>query len=145
MRRFKPCSREETLRFVNGRVSPQQFPICNPYQCAIHRRVVNSPKADLAKEILAGPVSVFHATAPTRPVTQALFRPNVSHDYDDGLADLLDVVGQNYRENEILAAHATSLCERSSAPPTHNFPFGVSSKDSTREPVGRPSSTADLS
>ncbi|HEX4350667.1 MAG TPA: DUF4982 domain-containing protein, partial [Verrucomicrobiae bacterium] len=42
---------------------------------------------------------------PTRPVTQALFRPNVSHDYDDGLADLLDVVGQNYREQEILAAH----------------------------------------
>jgi beta-galactosidase len=35
----------------------------------------------------------------------ALFRPNVSHDYDNGLADLLDVVGQNYRENEILAAH----------------------------------------
>jgi beta-galactosidase len=34
-----------------------------------------------------------------------LFRPNVSHDYDNGLADLLDVVGQNYRENEILAAH----------------------------------------
>ena len=43
---------------------------------------------------------------PTRPVTQALFRPNVSHDYDNGLADMLDVVGQNYRENEILAAHA---------------------------------------
>jgi beta-galactosidase len=39
-------------------------------------------------------------------VSQALFRPNVSHDYDNGLADLLDVVGQNYRENEILAAHA---------------------------------------
>jgi beta-galactosidase len=39
-------------------------------------------------------------------VTQALFRPNASHDYDDGLADLLDVVGQNYRESEILAAHA---------------------------------------
>jgi beta-galactosidase len=38
-------------------------------------------------------------------VSQALFRPNVSHDYDNGLADLLDVVGQNYRENEILAAH----------------------------------------
>jgi beta-galactosidase len=29
----------------------------------------------------------------------------VSHDYDNGLADMLDVVGQNYRENEILAAH----------------------------------------
>jgi beta-galactosidase len=39
-------------------------------------------------------------------VSQALFRPNVSHDYDNGLADLLDVIGQNYRENEILAAHA---------------------------------------
>jgi beta-galactosidase len=38
-------------------------------------------------------------------VTQALFRPNASHDYEDGLADLLDVVGQNYRETELLAAH----------------------------------------
>jgi beta-galactosidase len=38
-------------------------------------------------------------------VTQGLFRPNVSHDYDNGLADLLDVVGQNYREQEILAAY----------------------------------------
>jgi beta-galactosidase len=66
----------------------------------------DTPKADLAKEILGGLVSVFHATDPTRPVTQALFRPNVSHDYEDGLADMLDVVGQNYRENEILAAHA---------------------------------------
>jgi beta-galactosidase len=65
----------------------------------------DTPNAALAKDILSGLVSVFHATDPTRPVTQALFRPNVSHDYDDGLADLLDVVGQNYRENEILAAH----------------------------------------
>jgi beta-galactosidase len=65
----------------------------------------DTPKADLAKEILGGLVTVFHANDPTRPVTQALFRPNVSHDYDNGLADLLDVVGQNYRENEILAAH----------------------------------------
>jgi beta-galactosidase len=66
----------------------------------------DTPKADLAKEILSGLVEVFHANDATRPVTQALFRPNVSHDYDDGLADLLDVVGQNYRENELLAAHA---------------------------------------
>jgi len=65
----------------------------------------DTPKADLAKEILRGMVQVFHENDPTRPVTQALFRPNVSHDYDDGLADLLDVIGQNYRENEILAAH----------------------------------------
>jgi beta-galactosidase len=65
----------------------------------------DTPKADLAKEILKGLVEVFHANDPTRPVTQALFRPNVSHDYEDGLADMLDVVGQNYRENEIMAAH----------------------------------------
>jgi beta-galactosidase len=65
----------------------------------------DTPKADLAKQILTSLVATFHANDPTRPVTQALFRPNVSHDYDNGLADLLDVVGQNYRENEILAAH----------------------------------------
>jgi beta-galactosidase len=65
----------------------------------------DTPKSDLAKRILAGLVEVFHREDPTRPVTQALFRPNVSHDYDNGLADLLDVVGQNYREQEILAAY----------------------------------------
>jgi beta-galactosidase len=65
----------------------------------------DTPQAEKAKKILSGLVEVFHENDPTRPVTQALFRPNVSHDYDDGLADLLDVVGQNYRENEILAAH----------------------------------------
>jgi beta-galactosidase len=65
----------------------------------------DTPNAELAKGILRGLVEVFHANDPTRPVSQGLFRPNVSHDYDNGLADLLDVVGQNYRENEILAAH----------------------------------------
>lgn len=64
----------------------------------------DTPKAEMAKEILKGLVETFHAEDPTRPVTQALFRPNASHDYEDGLADLLDVVGQNYRENELLAA-----------------------------------------
>jgi len=65
----------------------------------------DTPKPEIAKPILASLVTVFHEEDPSRPVTQALFRPNVSHDYDNGLADLLDVVGQNYRENEILAAH----------------------------------------
>jgi beta-galactosidase len=64
----------------------------------------DTPNAELSKKILAGLVQVFHTNDPTRPVTQALFRPNVSHDYDDGLADLLDVVGTNYRDNELLAA-----------------------------------------
>jgi beta-galactosidase len=66
----------------------------------------DTPRAELAKEILSGLLETFHRNDPTRPVTQALFRPNASHDYEDGLADMLDVAGQNYRENEILAAHA---------------------------------------
>ena len=65
----------------------------------------DTPNAASAKRILSGLVAVFHANDPGVPVTQALFRPNASHDYMDGLADLLDVVGQNYRENEIMAAH----------------------------------------
>jgi beta-galactosidase len=65
----------------------------------------DTPQAELAKTILRGLVDEFHRNDPTRPVTQGLFRPNVSHDYDNGLADLLDVVGQNYREQEILAAY----------------------------------------
>lgn len=66
----------------------------------------DTPHPDIAIPILKSLVATFHKNDPTRPVTQALFRPNASHDYDDGLADLLDVVGQNYREKEILAAHA---------------------------------------
>jgi beta-galactosidase len=66
----------------------------------------DTPHPEIAIPILASLVKTFHANDPTRPVTQALFRPNASHDYEDGLADLLDVVGQNYREQEILAAHA---------------------------------------
>jgi beta-galactosidase len=65
----------------------------------------DTPNAALARRILLSLRDVFHQNDPTRPVSQALFRPNVSHDYDNGLADLLDVIGQNYRENEILAAH----------------------------------------
>lgn len=66
----------------------------------------DTPHPEIAIPILKSLVETFHQNDPTRPVTQALFRPNVSHDYDNGLADLLDVVGQNYREQEILAAHA---------------------------------------
>jgi beta-galactosidase len=72
---------------------------------SVGNEIHDTPNAAHAKSILAGLVAVAHAADPTRPVTMALFRPNVSHDYDDGLADMLDVVGQNYRENEILAAH----------------------------------------
>jgi beta-galactosidase len=73
---------------------------------SVGNEIHDTPQQEKAKKILAGLVAVAHETDPTRPVTQALFRPNASHDYDDGLADMLDVIGQNYRENEILAAHA---------------------------------------
>jgi beta-galactosidase len=66
----------------------------------------DTPRPEVAIPILKTLVATFHKNDPTRPVTQALFRPNVSHDYEDGLADLLDVVGQNYRPGEIIAAHA---------------------------------------
>ncbi len=65
----------------------------------------DTPRAALAKGILQGLVQVCHENDPTRPVTQALFRPNVSGDYTNGLADLLDVIGTNYRDNELLAVH----------------------------------------
>jgi beta-galactosidase len=65
----------------------------------------DTPHPQIAIPILTALVAQYHADDPSRPVTQALFRPNVSGDYHDGLADLLDVIGQNYRPNEILAAH----------------------------------------
>ncbi len=75
---------------------------------SIGNEIHDTPKPDIAKPILISLRDACHKYDPTRPVTQALFRPNVSHDYDNGLADLLDVIGQNYRENEILAAHAAN-------------------------------------
>jgi beta-galactosidase len=65
----------------------------------------DTPHPEIAKPILASLIEAYHKEDPTRPVTQALFRPNASHDYVNGLADMLDVIGQNYRPNEILAAH----------------------------------------
>jgi beta-galactosidase len=71
---------------------------------SVGNEIHDTPKAELAKRILKGLVEVCHETDPTRPVTQGLFRPNVSHDYDNGLADLLDVIGTNYRDGELLQA-----------------------------------------
>ncbi|MEQ1603259.1 MAG: glycoside hydrolase family 2 TIM barrel-domain containing protein [Pyrinomonadaceae bacterium] len=67
----------------------------------------NHADQEKAKQTLKGMVDVFHEHDPTRPVTQALFRPNIegANDYNNGLAEILDVVGQNYREKEILAAY----------------------------------------
>jgi beta-galactosidase len=41
----------------------------------------------------------------TKPVTMALFRPANSKVYLSGFAEQMEIVGQNYRENELIAAH----------------------------------------
>jgi beta-galactosidase len=71
---------------------------------SIGNEIHDTPKPKIAIPIASNLVEVCHANDPTRPVTQALFRPNVSGDYTNGLADLLDVIGTNYRDNELLAA-----------------------------------------
>ena len=48
---------------------------------SVGNEIHDTPKPAIAKPILAGLVEVCHTNDPTRPVTQALFRPNVSDDY----------------------------------------------------------------
>ncbi|TWT90868.1 Beta-galactosidase [Pseudobythopirellula maris] len=71
---------------------------------SVGNEIRDTHDTELAKRVLTGLVDACHAADPSRPVTQALFRPNVTHDYDNGLADLLDVVGTNYRDAELLQA-----------------------------------------
>jgi len=71
---------------------------------SVGNEIHDTTKPEIAKPILRGLVDVCHATDPSRPVTQALFRPNVSGDYKNGLADMLDVIGTNYRDQELLDA-----------------------------------------
>ncbi len=71
---------------------------------SVGNEIRDTHRAEKAKETLKALVDVCHAIDPTRPVTQGLFRPNVTHDYDNGLADLLDVIGTNYRDAELLQA-----------------------------------------
>jgi beta-galactosidase len=71
---------------------------------SVGNEIHDTPNASLARGILEELAALCHTNDPTRPVTQALFRPNVSGDYTNGLADLLDVIGTNYRDIELLAA-----------------------------------------
>lgn len=48
---------------------------------------------------------LIHQLDSGRPVTMALFRPASSKVYTNGFAETMDVVGQNYRENELVAIH----------------------------------------
>lgn len=90
----------------------------------------DTPKGDLAKKILSELIQVFHQNDPSRPVTQGLFRPNVSHDYDNGLADLLDVVGTNYRDNELLAAQKAKPARKIvGTEQRHDLPTWLAARD----------------
>lgn len=71
---------------------------------SVGNEIRDTHRPEQAKRILGSLVDVCHGSDPTRPVTQGLFRPNTTHDYDNGLADLLDVIGTNYRDAELLAA-----------------------------------------
>ncbi len=48
---------------------------------------------------------LFHKLDSTRPVTMAILRPTEHNIFGSGFAGLMDVVGVNYREPELLAAH----------------------------------------
>ena len=48
---------------------------------------------------------LVHQLDPGCPVTMALFRPGSSQVYTNGFADKMDIVGQNYREKELIDAH----------------------------------------
>lgn len=71
---------------------------------SVGNEIHDTPEPKLALPILRGLVQVCHENDPSRQVTQALFRPNQSGDYHNGLADLLDVIGTNYRDQELLQA-----------------------------------------
>ena len=49
--------------------------------------------------------NLIHQLDGTRPVTMALFRPGESKVYTNGFVEIMDVIGQNYRENELVAVH----------------------------------------
>jgi beta-galactosidase len=71
---------------------------------SVGNEIHDTTEPEHAKQILRGLVDVCHENDPSRPVTQALFRPNVSGDYKNGLADMLDVIGTNYRDQELVDA-----------------------------------------
>lgn len=48
---------------------------------------------------------LVHQIDPSRPVTMALFRPSASKVYTNGFAETMDIVGQNYREKELVDLH----------------------------------------
>ncbi|MGA2232605.1 MAG: glycoside hydrolase family 2 TIM barrel-domain containing protein, partial [Tepidisphaeraceae bacterium] len=61
--------------------------------------------ATQSKGILTNLVRLFHQYDPTRPVTMAMLNQVANRDIDDNLADLLDIIGANYHDPDLLDAH----------------------------------------
>jgi beta-galactosidase len=62
-------------------------------------------RTDLGFQIFKPLRDLYHQLDSSRPVTLAVVRPNAAHVYTNGFSELMDVVGQNYREGELEAAH----------------------------------------
>lgn len=60
---------------------------------------------DIAKNLFAPMKDLAHRLDPSRPITIAAMRLTVAEAYDNGFADMMDVIGQNYRDSELAAAH----------------------------------------
>ncbi|MFV0365985.1 MAG: sugar-binding domain-containing protein [Mangrovibacterium sp.] len=60
-----------------------------------------------AQDRFIGMRDIAHELDHSRPNTVALFRPNSewAQAYTNGFSELMDIVGQNYRENELVQAH----------------------------------------
>ncbi len=73
---------------------------------SVGNEIHDTPKPEIAIPILKQLVATAHANDPTRPSHKLSSAPTSRTTTTTAAADLLDVVGQNYRENEILKAHA---------------------------------------
>jgi len=62
---------------------------------------LNSPKG---REDFLQQRDLIKKLDPTRPITMALFRPNTMQVFTNGFSELLDVIGENYRDDELIAA-----------------------------------------
>lgn len=60
---------------------------------------------EVARNLFAPMKDLAHQLDPSRPVTIAAMRLSVAGAYTNGFADMMDVVGQNYRDGELAAAH----------------------------------------
>ena len=61
---------------------------------------------DVARALFTPMKDLAHRLDPSRPVTIATMRLNVSEAFTNGFADMMDVIGQNYRDRELAAAQA---------------------------------------